>query len=342
MVFEAHERSFRFFRRGLPAGHLRQHEDGGDHGLSFVGKKRDYNRHFQEMCSHHLVEPVACTPGAGWEKGQVEKQVGDVRGRLFVPIPRGRSYAEINEWLMDRCIIERSARVAARRRQEASAPDDPGQDSVAGVPGGAPFPDGVPRSLRRLPCDRSVGVQDLPGALRQQPVQRGGPRGRAAGGRAGLCRIGSSSARMARPLPSIPAASDAARSSTSRGTTCRSCSASRAHCVTAHPSGTGSCPGRSGVCGPGWRPTTTATGSSVTVLTAVLEDGLDAVEEACAEALDCWCLQRRRRAQHPRPAAPAGAASGPSRRPRACSCVISPRPTASRYDSLRGAGHGAS
>ena len=42
-------------------------------------------------------------PGAGWEKGQVERQVGDVRGRLFVPSPRGRSYAEINEW-HDRCI----------------------------------------------------------------------------------------------------------------------------------------------------------------------------------------------------------------------------------------------
>ena len=76
----------------------------------FVGKKRDYNRRFQEMCSHHLVEPVACTPGAGWEKGQVEKQVGDVRGRLFVPSPRGRSYAEINEWLMDRCIEDAKKR----------------------------------------------------------------------------------------------------------------------------------------------------------------------------------------------------------------------------------------
>ena len=30
--------------------------------------------------------------------------MGDVRGRLFVPSPRGRSYAEINEWLMDRCV----------------------------------------------------------------------------------------------------------------------------------------------------------------------------------------------------------------------------------------------
>ena len=60
----------------------------------------------------------------------MEKQVGDVRGRLFVRSPRGRSYAEINEWLMDRCIIVRSARVGARRRQEASASDDPGQDGV--------------------------------------------------------------------------------------------------------------------------------------------------------------------------------------------------------------------
>ena len=98
----------------------------------FVGKKRDYNRRFLEMCSHHLVEPVACTPGAGWEKGQVEKQVGDLRGRLFVPIPRGQSYAEINEWLMDRCIIVRSARVDARRRQEAAASDDPLHDPTGG------------------------------------------------------------------------------------------------------------------------------------------------------------------------------------------------------------------
>ena len=33
MVFEAHERAFRFFGGGLPAGHLRQHEDGGEHGV---------------------------------------------------------------------------------------------------------------------------------------------------------------------------------------------------------------------------------------------------------------------------------------------------------------------
>jgi hypothetical protein len=33
------------------------------------------------MCSYYLVEPVACTPAAGWEKGQVENQVGLARER---------------------------------------------------------------------------------------------------------------------------------------------------------------------------------------------------------------------------------------------------------------------
>jgi transposase len=50
-----------------------------------VGKARDYNRRFQQMCGHYLVEPVACTPASGWEKGQVENQVGTVRQRFFSP-----------------------------------------------------------------------------------------------------------------------------------------------------------------------------------------------------------------------------------------------------------------
>ena len=37
------------------------------------GKERDFNRRFEELASHYLFEPVACTPAAGWEKGQVEE-----------------------------------------------------------------------------------------------------------------------------------------------------------------------------------------------------------------------------------------------------------------------------
>ena len=59
---------------------------------------------------------MACTPGAGWEKGQVENQVGTIRERWFTPRLRFASYAELNAWLLDQC-------VATARRQPH--PDDP-------------------------------------------------------------------------------------------------------------------------------------------------------------------------------------------------------------------------
>lgn len=70
----------------------------------FVGKARQYNRRFLQMCSHHLIEPVACTPAAGWEKGQVENQVGNLRDQVFRPKPRVTSLEELNAWLEDQCI----------------------------------------------------------------------------------------------------------------------------------------------------------------------------------------------------------------------------------------------
>jgi hypothetical protein len=56
------------------------------------------------MCSHHLVEPVACTPASGWEKGQVENQVGLIRERFFAPRLKVKSYDELNAWLVDKCV----------------------------------------------------------------------------------------------------------------------------------------------------------------------------------------------------------------------------------------------
>ena len=70
----------------------------------FIGKDRQYNRRFLQMCSHHLVEPVACTPASGWEKGQVENQVGLVRERFFTPRLRFKSDDELNAWLLDKCL----------------------------------------------------------------------------------------------------------------------------------------------------------------------------------------------------------------------------------------------
>jgi transposase len=56
------------------------------------------------LCGHYLVDPVACTPASGWEKGQVENQVGLVRERFFTPRLRCKSLDELNAWLLDKCV----------------------------------------------------------------------------------------------------------------------------------------------------------------------------------------------------------------------------------------------
>jgi len=102
MVFDAHDRAFAFFRGACERGIYDNMKTAVD--AICVGKERRYNRRFLQMCSHYLVEPVACTPGSGWEKGQVENQVGLVRERFFTPRVRTSSYEELNGWLLDRCV----------------------------------------------------------------------------------------------------------------------------------------------------------------------------------------------------------------------------------------------
>ena len=70
MVFDAHDRAFAFYRGACTRGIYDNMKTAVE--TIFVGKERAYNRRFQQMCSHYLVEPVACTPASGWEKGQVE------------------------------------------------------------------------------------------------------------------------------------------------------------------------------------------------------------------------------------------------------------------------------
>jgi transposase len=99
MVFDAHDRAFAFFRGTCQRGIYDNMKTAVD--AIFVGRERAYNRRFLQMCSHYLVEPVACTPASGWEKGQVENQVGLVRERLFTPRVRVKSYDELNALLLD-------------------------------------------------------------------------------------------------------------------------------------------------------------------------------------------------------------------------------------------------
>jgi transposase len=102
LVFDAHDKAFLFYggvcRRGIYDNMKTAVE------TIFLGKARQYNRRFLQMCSHHLIEPVACSPASGWEKGQVENQVGNLRDQLFRPKPRVTSLAELNAWLEDQCV----------------------------------------------------------------------------------------------------------------------------------------------------------------------------------------------------------------------------------------------
>jgi transposase len=102
MVFDAHDRAFAFFKGACTRGIYDNMKTAVE--TIFVGRERAYNRRFLQMCSHYLVDPVACTPASGWEKGQVENQVGLVRERFFAPRVRAKSYAELNAWLIDQCI----------------------------------------------------------------------------------------------------------------------------------------------------------------------------------------------------------------------------------------------
>jgi transposase len=102
MVFDAHDRAFAFFKGTCTRGIYDNMKTAVE--TIFVGRERLYNRRFLQMCGHYLVEPVACTPASGWEKGQVENQVGLVRERFFTPRLRVKSYDELNALLLDQCI----------------------------------------------------------------------------------------------------------------------------------------------------------------------------------------------------------------------------------------------
>ena len=43
------------------------------------------------------------TPASGWEKGQVENQVGNIREWLFTPLARFACFETLNAWLATRC-----------------------------------------------------------------------------------------------------------------------------------------------------------------------------------------------------------------------------------------------
>ncbi len=116
MVFDAHSEAFGFLggvcRRGI-------YDNMKTAVLAILrGKDRDFNRRFEQLASHYLFEPVACTPGAGWEKGQVENQVGTVRRRFFTPTRRVKDLESLNEALLGECLAWAKSRRHPELREQ--------------------------------------------------------------------------------------------------------------------------------------------------------------------------------------------------------------------------------
>ena len=116
MVFDAHDKAFAFFGGACARGIYDNMKTAVD--AIFVGKDRAYNRRFQQMCGHYLVEPVACSPASGWEKGQVENQVGVLRRRFFVPRLKFKTLADLNGWLEDQCLAYAKANKHPEKRDK--------------------------------------------------------------------------------------------------------------------------------------------------------------------------------------------------------------------------------
>jgi hypothetical protein len=133
MVLDAHVQAFEFFGGACRKGIYDNLKTVVTKVL--MGKDRVFNRRFQNLASHYLFEPVACTPGAGWEKGQIERQVGVVRQRLFARRRKFADLDELNQWMRDECRV-----MAAGQKH----PEFPGQtvaevavkerDSLVSVP----------------------------------------------------------------------------------------------------------------------------------------------------------------------------------------------------------------
>ena len=104
MVMEAHIRAHNFFgglcERGIYDNPKTIVQNIG------TGKDREYNRRFLQLSSHYLFEPCACTPAAGWEKGQVERQVGVNRKNVFTPRLKFESLTELNAHLEEQMLVE--------------------------------------------------------------------------------------------------------------------------------------------------------------------------------------------------------------------------------------------
>jgi transposase len=113
MLIDAHNRAFAYWN-GVPKRGIYDNMKTAVKRIG-VGKEREFNEQFLSLVNHYMIEPVACTPASGWEKGQVERQVQTLRKQVFEPMLAFATWAEFNDYLADMC---------AAKIQTAAHPED--------------------------------------------------------------------------------------------------------------------------------------------------------------------------------------------------------------------------
>jgi transposase len=102
MLFDAHVHAFAVLG-GIPRRGIYDNMKTAVDRVG-VGKARDVNARFAAMVSHYLFEAEFCNVAAGWEKGQIEKNVQDSRHRLWHDAPAFADLGALNAWLQQRCV----------------------------------------------------------------------------------------------------------------------------------------------------------------------------------------------------------------------------------------------
>jgi transposase len=102
MLFDAHNHALRVLG-GVPTRGLYDNMKTAVDRIG-RGKARRVNARFTAMTSHYLFEVTFCNLASGWEKGQIEKNVQDVRRRVWQGVSAFASLSALNEWLEQRCL----------------------------------------------------------------------------------------------------------------------------------------------------------------------------------------------------------------------------------------------
>jgi hypothetical protein len=79
-----------------------------------TGRHRVEQEAFIQFRGHYLFDSHFCTPGAGNEKGGVEHHVGYYRRRFLVPLPEVSSFAELNAYLLAKCLADDERQVTGQ------------------------------------------------------------------------------------------------------------------------------------------------------------------------------------------------------------------------------------